>query len=184
MSSKMVFVLLVISAVATADLPNTYGPPQHQSLYKEEGRPYDFSYEVKDDYAGTDFGHSAESDGNTVRGSYTVQLPDGRKQTVSYVADHFNGYQAEVSYEGEAQFPHEYGPAVTFKPQPSYQQPQPTYQQPQPTYQQPQPTYQQPQPTYQQPEPTYQQPQPTYQRPQPTYQRPQPTYQQPQPSYQ
>nr|XP_027227177.1 uncharacterized protein LOC113819138 [Penaeus vannamei] len=153
------------------------------------GRPYDFSYEVKDDYAGTDFGHSAESDGNTVRGSYSVQLPDGRKQTVSYVADHFNGYQAEVSYEGEAQFPHEYGPAVTFKPQtyqpqPTYQQPQPTYQRPQPTYQQPQPTYQQPQPTYQQPQPTYQQPQPTYQQPQPTYEQPEPTYQRPQPTYQ
>lgn len=44
--------------------------------------PYDFAYGVKDDYAGTDFGASEQSDGQTVRGSYTVALPDGRKQTV------------------------------------------------------------------------------------------------------
>ncbi|KAK3864962.1 hypothetical protein Pcinc_029394 [Petrolisthes cinctipes] len=47
---------------------------------------------------------------------------------VNYVADHYNGFQAQVSYKGEAQYPHEYGPAVTFKPQyqPSYN-PQPSY---------------------------------------------------------
>lgn len=44
--------------------------------------PHQFGYSVKDDYAGTDFGHTEDSDGNTVKGSYTVQLPDGRKQTV------------------------------------------------------------------------------------------------------
>lgn len=44
--------------------------------------PHQFGYSVKDDYAGTDFAHSEDSDGNTVKGSYTVQLPDGRKQTV------------------------------------------------------------------------------------------------------
>ena len=46
--------------------------------------PYNFAYGVKDDYAGTDFGQQENSDGNTVKGSYTVQLPDGRKQTVSH----------------------------------------------------------------------------------------------------
>lgn len=53
------------------------------TFFSQEKRPYDFEYNVKDDYAGTDFGHNEESDGNTVRGSYTVQLPDGRKQTVN-----------------------------------------------------------------------------------------------------
>ncbi|XP_042861430.1 adhesive plaque matrix protein-like [Penaeus japonicus] len=104
--------------------------PEYQ-VYKEEPVPYNYAYGVRDEYAGTDFGHNEISDGATVTGSYTVQLPDGRKQTVTYVADHYNGYQAKVTYEGEAQYPHEYGPPITFKPQPY--NPQPTYK-PQPAY--------------------------------------------------
>ena len=47
--------------------------------------PHAFSYSVKDPYTGADFGQSEKSDGKTVRGSYSVQLPDGRKQIVSLV---------------------------------------------------------------------------------------------------
>ncbi|KAK3873331.1 hypothetical protein Pcinc_021664 [Petrolisthes cinctipes] len=36
---------------------------------------------------------------------------------VTYTVDGYNGYVADVQYYGEAQFPHEYGPAVTFPPQ-------------------------------------------------------------------
>lgn len=59
---------------------------------------------------------------------------------VNYVADHYNGYQAEVSYKGEAQYPHEYGPAITFKPQ-SYGPPAPSYSAPAPSYGPPAPSY-------------------------------------------
>lgn len=67
--------------------------------------PYDFSYAVKDDYHGTDFGHSAVSNGDQVRGEYRVALPDGRLQIVKYVADWKDGYTAEVTYQGEAKYP-------------------------------------------------------------------------------
>ena len=73
--------------------------------FLQEVKPYAFDYGVRDDYHGTNFGHSEKSDGKEVRGSYTVALPDGRIQKVTYVADHYNGYQAKVSYEGKAKFP-------------------------------------------------------------------------------
>ncbi|XP_066979041.1 cuticle protein 18.6-like [Macrobrachium rosenbergii] len=94
---------------------DSYGPQAKE--YQSQPMPYNFAYGVKDEYAGANYGHNEDSDGQSVKGSYTVQLPDGRIQTVEYVADHFNGFQAKVSYQGEAQYPHEYGPAITFKPQ-------------------------------------------------------------------
>ncbi|XP_064086203.1 pro-resilin-like [Macrobrachium nipponense] len=77
--------------------------------------PYYFDYSVKGDYKGPNFGQSEKSDGKgNVYGSYTVALPDGRKQHVDYTADHYNGYVAKVSYSGKAQHPAYYGPAVVF----------------------------------------------------------------------
>nr|XP_053647852.1 cuticle protein 19-like [Cherax quadricarinatus] len=127
-----VFLVMMMVGVALAAPEDLYGAPGPQAGYKI---PYNFEYGVKDEYAGTDFSQAEESDGNTVTGSYTVLLPDGRKQTVTYIADDYGGYRAEVSYYGEAQYPYEYGPPITFKPQaykPSYQpppyQPEPVYQ--------------------------------------------------------
>lgn len=128
MSVKIVVAMVFLVSKVLADPSDTYGPPVHQPAYQEP-IPYNFAYGVSDEYAGTDFSQTEESDGNTVKGSYTVLLPDGRKQTVTYVADPYNGYQAEVSYYGEAQYPREYGAPVTFRPQAPYQ-PQPSYQQP------------------------------------------------------
>ncbi|XP_064086330.1 cuticle protein 8-like [Macrobrachium nipponense] len=117
---QRVALVAVLVGLAIAAPSDPYGAPHGYNQLM----PYQFSYGVKDDYAGTDFGQTEESDGKAVKGSYTVQLPDGRKQTVNYVADHYNGFQADVSYYGEAQYPHQYGPPITFrpayKPQPSY----------------------------------------------------------------
>ncbi|KAK3864961.1 hypothetical protein Pcinc_029393 [Petrolisthes cinctipes] len=120
--SVSLFLVVVVAAVALAKPSDPY----HQPTYKPEPIPYNFAYGVKDDYAGTDFGHNEDSDGQAVKGSYNVVLPDGRIQTVEYVADHYNGFQAQVKYKGEAQYPHDYAPAVTFKPSGGYD-PQPSY---------------------------------------------------------
>ncbi|XP_027227167.1 cuticle protein 7-like, partial [Penaeus vannamei] len=124
-----VAVLVVALGVAVAFPSDLYAP--HRPSYKDTPKPYNYAYDVNDHHAGTDFGHSEDSDGRTVKGSYNVQLPDGRKQTVNYMADHYNGYQADVNYHGEAQFPRQYGPAATYRPQPyhalpSYK-PRPSY---------------------------------------------------------
>ena len=41
-------------------------------------------------------------DGAATYGQYSVQLPDGRVQTVSYRVDGDSGFVADVTYEGEA----------------------------------------------------------------------------------
>ena len=46
-------------------------------------RPYHFSYGIHDHHKGANFGQEEHSDGKTVKGSYKVDLPDGRTQVVS-----------------------------------------------------------------------------------------------------
>ena len=62
---------------------------------------YDFGYAVKDHY-GNDFGHQESRNGDNTKGSYSVILPDGRRQIVTYYVDGYSGYVADVKYEGEA----------------------------------------------------------------------------------
>ena len=103
--------------------------------------PFDFGYAVQDEYTGNDFGHNSNSDGKVTSGEYRVLLPDGRTQIVTYTADHYNGFQAEVTYEGEAR-PYEPQPSASYnEPRNQYQPPrqQNQYEAPKPknTYQQP-----------------------------------------------
>ncbi|XP_043225310.1 cuticle protein 7-like [Amphibalanus amphitrite] len=99
---------------APAYKPAPYHP---EPKYKEEPKPFAYDYAVNDHYTGTNFAKKEESDGHNTQGYYKVALPDGRTQHVKYVADHYGGFNAEVTYEGEAQYP-EYHPAPAYKPAP------------------------------------------------------------------
>merc|ERR1712128_150527 len=78
----------------------------HEPAYKETPEPYTYTYGVSDDYSKANFNAAETSDVNgVVSGSYTVALPDGRIQKVSYTADHVNGYVAEVTYGGVPVYP-------------------------------------------------------------------------------
>ncbi|KAF2367124.1 Insect cuticle protein [Trinorchestia longiramus] len=125
-----------------------YSTPQAE----EKPMPFGYGYGVNDEFNGIDFGHNTNSDGHVTTGEYRVLLPDGRTQIVSYKVDDNNGYQADVTYEGEAR-PYE-------PPSPSYQRPQQTYEEPQQTYVAPQQTYVPPQQTYVAPQQSYVAPQP------------------------
>ncbi|XP_065565715.1 adhesive plaque matrix protein-like [Artemia franciscana] len=76
------------------------------SGYKYDYAPYQFAWAVKDDYTYNDYAHEQVTDDKGyTKGSYRVLLPDGRVQTVTYTADAYNGYNAEVQYTGEAKYP-------------------------------------------------------------------------------
>ena len=96
-----------------------YAPAPHPAKYVDEApKPYAFQYGVADDYSGAKFNAQETADGKAVTGSYQVALPDGRIQTVTYTADHYNGFIADVKYEGTPVYPEAkpYHPA----PKPGY----------------------------------------------------------------
>ncbi|KAK8384384.1 hypothetical protein O3P69_009292 [Scylla paramamosain] len=69
--------------------PGGYGP-----VYPSQKHPYNYNYHVNSHY-GANFGQHEQGDGKNVYGGYHVDLPDGRRQTVRYVADHYGGYVAQ-----------------------------------------------------------------------------------------
>merc|ERR1712008_558486 len=75
-----------VPAPVYAPAPAPYVEPA-----KEPAQPYAVQYGVADEYSGSKFSASETSDGKAVTGSYSVALPDGRIQTVTYTADHYNG---------------------------------------------------------------------------------------------
>lgn len=104
-----------------------YDEPTADATHNDK-KHYAFSYTVKDKASGDDFSHTQQQVNGAVKGSYKVMLPDGRMQTVTYIADD-QGYRAEVSYEGGPEpvhkVPHVYTPSST--PSPAFQTAQPIY---------------------------------------------------------
>ena len=110
-------VFSLISSISCAGPPSYGAAPSYE---KEVPQPYQYQYGVQDDYSGTNFAASENSDSKVVTGTYTVHLPDGRIQTVKYTADHYNGYVADVTYEGTPVYPEAkpYAPAPKYAPAP------------------------------------------------------------------
>ena len=98
MQKTVATVLVLVGAVSGRPdgvrPPAAYGGP----AIIDEGppEPYAYQYGVADDYSGARFAAKEAADGKAVSGSYTVHLPDGRVQTVTYTADPYNGYIADV----------------------------------------------------------------------------------------
>lgn len=63
-------------------------------------------------------GHKESRNGDNTKGSYTVVLPDGRRQTVNYHVDGYSGYVADVQYDGYAKA-YDYKPAA-YPAKPAY----------------------------------------------------------------
>merc|ERR1719333_1634514 len=133
---RIVFLLASAAAVPVQVAPDGYGPspvpygpsppsyaarpeppraykvepvyPEVEEEEKFEPQPYKYEYGVQDDYTKAAFAKSeSQNEVGAVTGSYKVNLPDGRIQTVTYTADPVHGYKAVVSYEGEPVYPPE-----------------------------------------------------------------------------
>ncbi|XP_011314933.1 uncharacterized protein [Fopius arisanus] len=84
-----------------------YGPPGggagggYDDGSNDSPAKYEFEYMVNDAESGNDFGHKESRDDDVTRGVYYVLLPDGRRQTVEYIADQ-NGFRPVVTYTQEA----------------------------------------------------------------------------------
>merc|ERR1719425_70734 len=90
---------LVSTSLSLAQPQSSYsGEPAYPALYT-------YQYSVKDDYTNNNFGTEEKRDGNTAQGSYYVSLPDGRLLRVACSVAGDAGYVADVTYEGEAQYP-------------------------------------------------------------------------------
>merc|ERR1719300_8557 len=96
-------IVLAAGAAAVQVEPSKFGPGPP---YAVRPGPYTYEYGVSDDYSKAAFAKSeSQNDVGAVTGSYKVNLPDGRIQTVTYTAAPVNGYKAVVSYEGEPVYP-------------------------------------------------------------------------------
>merc|ERR1712142_201453 len=113
--------------MGAADGPPAYGaPPAYhpasKPVEKLPPQPHAYEYGVADDYSKANFKKTETRDAEgKVAGSFTIALPDGRIQTTTYTADHYNGFVAEVTYEGTPVYPPEpkegYGHAApVYKP--------------------------------------------------------------------
>ncbi|XP_037774837.1 pro-resilin-like [Penaeus monodon] len=119
--------MVVVALADQAPYPPPHAPnhPPPRPYHSEPDYPdvppkYTYNYGVADGYSGVNLGHSEARDGYRTEGSYSVDLPDGRKQIVNYV-DNGDGLEAEITYEGEAQYPEHtptYRPALSAYPAP------------------------------------------------------------------
>lgn len=96
---------IALAALATVALARPDQPRSYEPEPSYGPASYDFNWAVQDDYSKNNYGQQEARNGDKTTGSYYVALPDGRTQKVTYSVDGYGGYQAEVTYEGEAQYP-------------------------------------------------------------------------------
>ena len=109
-------------ATAFAAGPPAYGAPAPYVEEKLPPQPYAYEYGVADDYSKANFKKTETQDASgNVAGSFVIALPDGRIQTTTYTADHYNGFVADVKYEGTPVYPEAkpYHPAPKYHPAPA-----------------------------------------------------------------
>ena len=113
---KVFFLVGCLLVAQVISLPTPDGVVGHgghdgHGSYNEHPDPFHFEYGVHDDKYHTDFSEQRTGDETgSMKGEYTVALPDGRIQHVIYHADGgYGGTVMEVKYSGEAHHPEYHG---------------------------------------------------------------------------
>ncbi|KAK8384149.1 hypothetical protein O3P69_016105 [Scylla paramamosain] len=76
---------------------------QSEESYESSEAQYNFQWAVDHDPSSNEYGHQEARDGDNTKGSYYVELPDGRVQNVAYYVNGDSGYIADVTYTGSAE---------------------------------------------------------------------------------
>ncbi|XP_050720281.1 pro-resilin-like [Eriocheir sinensis] len=105
MAAKLSLLLLGLATTLASTAATSYGTTQQNAAPAN----YDFNWAVNDAPSGNNYGQQESRQGDSTRGSYYVQLPDGRLQRVDYTVSGGSGFVAQVTYEGVAQFPQQSG---------------------------------------------------------------------------
>ncbi|XP_063888684.1 pro-resilin-like [Scylla paramamosain] len=104
MNAKIAILLaLVAVAVADSDEFRGYRAPSSEESYESSEAQYNFQWSVDHDPSSNEYGHQEARDGDNTKGSYYVELPDGRVQNVAYYVNGDSGYIADVTYTGSAE---------------------------------------------------------------------------------
>ena len=91
------------------------------ATYTPTGRDARYAFEYTVERNETRYQQRESRRGGITQGSYSVLLPDGRIQTVTYTVDGTGGFQADVTYQGEASYP--VPPVSLNQGNPAYKQP-------------------------------------------------------------
>ncbi|XP_064113559.1 pro-resilin-like [Macrobrachium nipponense] len=97
MALKVVILALAFSVVVGSYVPADDDP--------KGPAKYSFKYAVDDAESGNNYGHGESRDGAAIQGSYVIRLPDSRTQKVSYTVNGDSGYVADVTFDGEPNYP-------------------------------------------------------------------------------
>ena len=91
------------AAIGRSLQPTVVGSYSPQDYYSVPD--YSTAHAVQDPYSGVNTNSRENRLGERTEGSYSVDLPDGRKQIVTYWVDGNSGFNADVQYVGRAQHP-------------------------------------------------------------------------------
>ncbi|XP_011300629.1 cuticle protein 7-like [Fopius arisanus] len=85
--------------------PSIHHHDQHDQDDHHAPAKYSFNYGVNDPHTGDVKSQHEERDGDVVKGSYSLNEPDGTIRVVDYTADPHNGFNAVVKKIGHAVHP-------------------------------------------------------------------------------
>jgi len=115
--------LLLISLAASAPQMLLSQEAEEEDYDLASRGPYEYKFRVDDPETYNKYEIEEKGDPDIVKGSYRINLPDGRTQVVNYEVHPERGYEAKITYEGEAQYPDTpgyvatpYGPPEPLRP--------------------------------------------------------------------